>query len=107
MKFLVDAQLPPGLCRWLEARGHEAEHVVELGLGAAADEAVARRAQEAGEVLISKDEDFVALRQPERFQLLWLRCGNVSNLALAEWLGERWDDVEARLAAGETLINLR
>jgi predicted nuclease of predicted toxin-antitoxin system len=27
MKFLVDAQLPPALCGWLEARGHEAEHV--------------------------------------------------------------------------------
>jgi predicted nuclease of predicted toxin-antitoxin system len=22
MNFLTDAQLPPALCRWLEARGH-------------------------------------------------------------------------------------
>jgi predicted nuclease of predicted toxin-antitoxin system len=22
MRFLVDAQLPPALCRWLEGRGH-------------------------------------------------------------------------------------
>lgn len=26
MKFLVDAQLPPGLCRWLEVRAHERQH---------------------------------------------------------------------------------
>jgi predicted nuclease of predicted toxin-antitoxin system len=38
MKFLVDAQLPPGLCRWLQARGHEAEHV---GAGALADAEIA------------------------------------------------------------------
>jgi predicted nuclease of predicted toxin-antitoxin system len=30
MKFLVDAQLPPGLCSWLEERGHEAVHVAAL-----------------------------------------------------------------------------
>ena len=37
MKFLVDAQLPPGLARWLVARGHEADHVFDIGLGAASD----------------------------------------------------------------------
>jgi predicted nuclease of predicted toxin-antitoxin system len=44
MNFLVDAQLPPGLCRWLEARGHEAIHVFEAGLAAASDLDVAHRA---------------------------------------------------------------
>jgi len=28
MRFLVDAQLPPALARWLAAQGHEAEHAV-------------------------------------------------------------------------------
>ena len=27
MRFLVDAQLPPALARWLAQEGHEAEHV--------------------------------------------------------------------------------
>jgi predicted nuclease of predicted toxin-antitoxin system len=32
MRFLVDAQLPPALARWLAAQGHEAAHVGDLGL---------------------------------------------------------------------------
>ena len=27
MRFVIDAQLPPALARWLAAQGHEAEHV--------------------------------------------------------------------------------
>ncbi len=29
MRFLVDAQLPPALARWLAANGHAAEHVAD------------------------------------------------------------------------------
>jgi len=107
MKFLIDAQLPPGLCRWLEARGHSAEHVVDLGLGAATDSDLAHRAEADSAVLITKDEDFLVLRQPARFQLLWLRCGNVTNRALSVWLAERWDRVEELLRQGEGLIELQ
>jgi predicted nuclease of predicted toxin-antitoxin system len=66
MRFLVDAQLPPALCGWLRERGHEAVHVFEIGLIAASDEAVAARAEADGAVLVSKDEDFVTLRLPDR-----------------------------------------
>ncbi len=79
MKFLIDAQLPPALCRWLRERGYDAVHVSEIGLLAASDAAIANRAEAEGEVLVSKDEDFVVLRLPDRFALLWLRCGNATN----------------------------
>jgi predicted nuclease of predicted toxin-antitoxin system len=79
MKFLVDAQLPPGLCRWLKARGHEAEHVFDLGLGAATDAAIAGRAAANGAALVSKDQDFLALGGAEKPRVLWLRCGNIAN----------------------------
>lgn len=75
MKFLVDAQLPPVLCAWLGDHGHEALHVTRIGLGAASDAAIASYAEDEGATLISKDEDFVVLRLPDRFGLLWLRCG--------------------------------
>ena len=29
MRFLVDAQLPPRLCRWLADKGHESIHVMD------------------------------------------------------------------------------
>jgi predicted nuclease of predicted toxin-antitoxin system len=107
MKFLVDAQLPPGLCRWLEGRGHQADHVNDLGLGTVADTAIAERAENEGAILISKDEDFLILRLPDRFPFLWLRCGNSTNRALAAWMEDRWDWVEKLLAGGERVIELR
>jgi hypothetical protein len=67
MKFLVDAQLPPALARWLGERGgHEVEHVADLGMIGVSDAAIAEHAQAAGAVLVSKDEDFLVLRLPDR-----------------------------------------
>ena len=107
MKFLIDAQLPPALCQWLRARGHEATHVINIGLGGASDEAIADRVIADQTMLISKDEDFLILRLPDRFGLLWLRCGNATNRALSAWLEARWDRVEYLLADGEQMIELR
>jgi predicted nuclease of predicted toxin-antitoxin system len=107
MRFLIDAQLPPGLCRWFEARGFEAVHVTEIGLGAAADAEIANRAEAESMILVSKDEDFLTLRLPDRFVFLWLRCGNTTNHALAIWMDERWERVRALLDASEKFIELR
>ena len=106
MKFLVDAQLPPALCRWLEGRGHEAEHVFDLGMHAATDAEIAARAAETGAVLVTKDEDFLVRTGRGGFPLLWLRCGNVSNRGLAEWLDARWDAVKSLLERGEALVEV-
>jgi predicted nuclease of predicted toxin-antitoxin system len=35
--FLVDAQLPPLLARWLIEHGHQAEHVSDIGLQSSSD----------------------------------------------------------------------
>ena len=40
MDFLVDAQLPPGLARWLADQGHSAQHVNDLGLAGAEDSVI-------------------------------------------------------------------
>lgn len=107
MRFLVDAQLPPALCRWLEARGHEAEHVASIAMIASADAEIAAHVEATDTILISKDEDFLLLRLPDRFGLLWLRCGNTTNTALSAWLAVRWERVEQLLEGGERLIELR
>lgn len=107
MKFLIDAQLPPALCRWLRDRGHEAVHVSEIDMIAASDVAIAARAEADGAVLISKDEDFILLRLPDRFALLWLRCGNATNRALVVWLEPRWSRIVALLGSGERLVEVR
>lgn len=58
MRFLVDANLPPALVHFLEKDGHQAEHVVDVGLREAKDSPIWDYALEHGAVIISKDEDF-------------------------------------------------
>lgn len=82
-------------------------HVSEIGLTAASDAAIAERAEADGATLVSKDEDFTRLRLPDRFALLWLRCGNATNAVLADWLEPRWAEAEALLSQGERFIELR
>ena len=48
MRFLVDAQLPPALARFLEAHGHEAKAARETGLREADDTAIWTFAQAGG-----------------------------------------------------------
>jgi predicted nuclease of predicted toxin-antitoxin system len=60
--FLVDAQLPPALARFLTAAGHQAEHVVDLGLERAPDREIWSKAIDFGSAIITKDEDFLTLR---------------------------------------------
>jgi predicted nuclease of predicted toxin-antitoxin system len=107
MKFLVDAQLPPGLCRWLEARGHSAVHVVEVLAGETPDREVAGYAAANDLILISKDEDFLTRYPPVHYRLVWVRVGNATNRALTVWLEARWDGVVAALEAGERLVEVR
>ena len=107
MIFLVDAQLPPGLCDWLREQGCEAVHVRDRDMLAASDAAIARYAEQHQMAVITKDEDFLILRMPDRFAVIWLRIGNATNRALAAWLKTRWPTVLAMLAAGERLIEVR
>ena len=58
MKFLVDANRPPDLCVWLQARGHEAELLVELNLLTATDTQVWELGKGQKLVVASKDADF-------------------------------------------------
>lgn len=107
MNFLVDAQLPPALCGWLRQRGHRAVHVTEAIGGAAPDRALAEHAERGGLILLSKDEDFLRLRLPDRFAFVWIRCGNSTTRALFAWLDPRWAAIEQLLAAGERLVEVR
>lgn len=80
MHFLIDAQLPPALARWLSDQGYSADHVVDLGLGGASDEVIWDHALTNAQVIVSKDDDFairrslVAIGPP----IVWVRFGNVS-----------------------------
>lgn len=109
MRFLVDAQLPPALARYLTERGHVAEHVVDVGLLSAPDTAVWEYAIAVGAVIITKDEDFsdrVTLSQSAP-TVVWIRKGNTTRRALLDWFEPLADQVVAMVDAGERLVELR
>jgi predicted nuclease of predicted toxin-antitoxin system len=109
VNFLVDAQLPPALARWIASQGHQAAHVFDLGLQSADDPAIWERARNDQAIVISKDEDFVDrwLLSEKPVPLIWIRKGNCSNRALMLWLEPLWPDTVKRLEQGERLIELR
>ena len=92
MKILIDAQLPPGLKLLLVEAGHQAHHVVDVGLRAATDAQVWEYAVREGSAILTKDEDFAArrLREPHGPTVIWLRVGNCSRAALIRWLTPCW-----------------
>jgi len=80
LTFLVDAQLPPALARWISSRGHQATHVFDIAMHMAGDAAIWEQAAKDDRVLISKDEDFVDrwLLNATPIALVWIRKGNSS-----------------------------
>ena len=109
MKFLVDAQLPPALARWLCEAGFDAQAVREIGLREADDGAIWRHAEANGFVIVTKDEDF-GLRVQATVNgpaVVWLRAGNTSNPALRAWFIPRVPHIVSLLDQGTRLVEIR
>jgi predicted nuclease of predicted toxin-antitoxin system len=108
VRFLVDAQLPPALARWLTARGYGSTHLVDHGLLEAADIAIWAEAKRMQAVIVSKDEDFVHLRtlRPDGPSLVWVRVGNTTRRELLAWFDRLLPEIERALLAGERLIEV-
>ena len=64
MRFLVDNQLPAALAVLLREQGHEAEHVLDLGLAQGKDNPIWQHAITRQAVIITKDEDFAEWSAP-------------------------------------------
>lgn len=109
MHFLIDNQLPSALAGWLRERGHDAEHVLNVGLAQAKDTPVWRYAQDQGAVLVTKDEDFAEWVRRGRIgpQVVWLRIGNSTTLDLFGWLEPLLPIILRQLQQGDRLIEVR
>ncbi len=109
MKFLVDAQLPPGLARELQDKGHTADHVCDVGLLQASDQAILHFAIENGYAIITKDEDFAPWHRKDEPKLIviWVRIGNSSRRVLLERFIPLVPNILALIETGETLIEIR
>ena len=86
IKIWVDAQLPPGLARWLAEQGHSAQHVDELGLSDAEDLTIWNHALSADAIIVTKDEDFAerTARTATGPIIVWLRIGNCTRQQLVQ-----------------------
>jgi predicted nuclease of predicted toxin-antitoxin system len=109
VRFLVDAQLPPALARYLVALGHEAEHVAAIGLESASDGRIWDNAVAAGAILITKDEDFVTMRALSRQGgpvVVWMRVGNTTRRALIALFDAVFPAILEAIERGETVIQV-
>lgn len=108
MRFLVDAQLPPALARWLASQGHDAEHVADIDLAGADDRVIWQHALASGAVIFTKDEDFALRRTLEEAgpAVVWIRLGNSRKGDLLRWLESLLPEVLSALERGETLIEI-
>jgi predicted nuclease of predicted toxin-antitoxin system len=108
MRFLVDAQLPPALARWLVTTGHEAEHVADWQMASAADSAIWDFALRNNAAIITKDEDFAQRKVMNGGGpiVIWIRLPNTRRNALLAWFQRALPDLVAALERGETLIEL-
>ncbi len=108
MRFLIDAQLPPALARWLEEAGHEAKHVEEVGLREAEDAPIWQHALANQAVIVTKDEDFASrVKQSQNSpKVVWLQIGNCSNRALRMWLEPLLPAIVSQLEQGERLLEI-
>jgi len=107
-RFLIDAQLPPALARWLVAQGQAAEHVNDVGLDGADDRRIWEHALREAAVIVTKDEDFAIRKsmEPSGPVILWVRIGNTRKQTLLDWFNTMLPSIVASIDAGEQLIEL-
>ena len=109
MTVWVDAQLSPGIARWLSSRfALAAIPVRDLGLLESTDRRIFEAARAAGAVVMTKDWDFVEMveRDGPPPQVVWITSGNTSDQRLREILGRVFPEAVKLLAAGEPLVEI-
>lgn len=110
MTIWLDAQLPPAIAQWLSRVFPKVSVVAvrDLGMRDAADADIFDRAKTASAVLMTKDSDFVdlVLRFGRPPQVVWVTCGNTSNMALQELLARTFPTTLELLAQGEPLVEI-
>jgi predicted nuclease of predicted toxin-antitoxin system len=107
-QFLIDAQLPPALARWLTAHGHPSQHVFDFGGDGTTDDEVWTQARQEGAIIVTKDEDFAlrAMRDVGGPSVGWIRVGNTRRAALLTWLAELLPSVINALDQGERIVEI-
>ncbi len=110
MKLWIDAQLSPLLAKWITENfaDIEAKAVRELGLRDAEDPVIFFSAREADVTVMTKDNDFLELQKRHGAppKIIWVTCGNTSNVVLKSILLLNLKKAVDLLESGETLVEI-
>jgi predicted nuclease of predicted toxin-antitoxin system len=110
MIFWIDAQLSPLLAPWLAMHfGVTAYALRDLGLRDATDRAIFDAARSANAIMITKDRDFTELvaRLGPPPQIVWVTCGNTSNIRMRLIFEATFAQAMLLLQAGDPLVEIR
>lgn len=109
MRLVFDAQLPPHIASWVESRfGTECVTLDHLKLRGRSDFEIFGAIRTDGSVIVTKDADFVAFVRTHNPppQVLWIRCGNVTNRALIDRFESEMGRALGRLKAGDPVVQI-
>jgi predicted nuclease of predicted toxin-antitoxin system len=98
MKFLVDAQLPVRLARFLQAAGHDTIHTKDLPQqNATTDAEINALSIQQNRIVITEDRDFLDsfLISQEPYKLLPVTTGNITNVELEALFQNNLTQIEA------------
>lgn len=110
MRIWLDVHLPPALIPWLKNKcGIEVKAFRDEGLTRTPDVAIFKLLRGDGEVVMTKDSDFVALVETLNPppQVIWLTCGNTTNKNLKRILERTIEDAIELLSRGEPMVEIR
>jgi predicted nuclease of predicted toxin-antitoxin system len=105
----VDAHLSPAVAKWIAAElGHPARSVRDLGLRNAKDKDIFAGARQAKAIVLTKDADFVDMvdRLGPPPAVIWLTCGNTSNVAVSTLLKSTLPKAIELIGRGEALVEI-
>lgn len=109
MIIWIDAQMSPTIAAWMSSNFPlKAVAVRDLGLRDAEDQEIFQAAKRENAAVMTKDGDFVMLL--DRFgsppQVIWVTCGNTSNVRLKEILTNTLPKALELLKSGEDLVEI-
>jgi predicted nuclease of predicted toxin-antitoxin system len=110
MTLWLDAHLSPRLAQWItEKFAIPATPLRDLGLRDAEDFRIWRAAATADVILMTKDSDFAdtVRRLGPPPHILWLTCGNTSEMRLKQLLEMQFRPALELIKAGEPLVEIR
>ena len=96
MKFLLDAQLPRKLSLFLQYKGHDSVHTLDLPQqNRTKDSEVNNLSIEEKRIVVSKDMDFVEslLLSDKPYKLLYVNTGNIHNKQLQDLFARNLEQI--------------